>query len=56
MGVSAEHAISLSEFERFALFITIGEAKGGDWDYEKMAWFKPPQPAPVYAIAAEIKD
>lgn len=39
-----------------ALYIAIGEAKGGDWDYKDMAWFTPPPPAPVFAIAAEMKE
>jgi hypothetical protein len=55
MGVSIEHALSLTETDQLALYIAIGEQKGGYWDYDKMNWDEPPPPAAVFAIPAEIK-
>jgi hypothetical protein len=55
MGVSIEFALSQTETDQLALYIAIGEQKGGEWDYKAMEWGEPPQPAPVFAIAAEMK-
>lgn len=55
MGVGIEYALSQTETEQLALYIAIGEQKGGEWDYEAMEWAEPPPPAPVFAIAAEMK-
>jgi hypothetical protein len=55
MGVSVEYALSQTESEQLALYIAIGEQKGGEWDFKAMEWVEAPPPAPVFAIAAEMK-
>lgn len=55
MGVSVEYALSQTETEQLALYIAIGEQKGGYWNYESMEWDDPPPPLPVFAIPAEMK-
>lgn len=37
-GASGEFAMSLTEAERMAYVIAIGEAKGGSWNYRAMKW------------------
>ena len=54
-GVSIEYALSQTETEQLALYIAIGEQKGGEWDYDSMKWAEPPPPAPVFAIPAAMK-
>jgi len=56
MGVSAEFALSLTLREQLALYISLGEQRGGDWDFEHMRWYTEPPPSPVFAIPAEIKS
>lgn len=55
MGVSVEFALSQTYREQLALFIALGEEKGGEWNYDRMQWDELPKPAPVFAIAAEMK-
>lgn len=54
-GVSVEYALSQTETEQLALYIAIGEQKGGEWDYDDMSWGEPPKPQAVYAVLAEMK-
>lgn len=56
MGVSIEFALSQTYRDQLALYIAIGEEKGGEWDYERMQWATPPRPAAVFAIPAEMKE
>jgi hypothetical protein len=53
MGVSAEHALSLTERNQYALYVALGEHKGGQFDYETMRWREPIPPQPVLALIAE---
>jgi|GEM_PF-3886842 hypothetical protein len=50
---SPEWVLSLNEREQYAWLIALGEQKGGEFDYKRMVWSKPPQPEPVFAILAE---
>jgi hypothetical protein len=55
MGVSVEYALTQTESEQLALYIAIGEQKGGEWDFDQMRWLDPPPPAPVFAIPAKME-
>jgi hypothetical protein len=52
-AVSCEFALSLSERQQMALYIAIGEEKGGEWDYATMEWAERPPPMPVLAVPLE---
>jgi len=54
-GVSVEYAISQTEAEQLALYIALGEQKGGLWDYDTMTWLDQPKPEPVLAVPSELK-
>lgn len=56
MGVSAEYALSQTGSEQLALYIALGEAKGGEWNFDRMQWAEQPRPDPVFAIPAEMKE
>jgi hypothetical protein len=40
----------LSERQQTALYVAIGEDKGGEWDWKAMEWAEPPPPMPVLAL------
>jgi hypothetical protein len=50
-----EHVLSCTDSEQLALYIALGEQKGGEWNFDLMEWAEPPPPAPVFAIPAEMK-
>lgn len=56
MGVDINFALSLTSSEQLSWYIAIGEQKGGIWDEDEMTWHRPPQPDPVFAIPAEMKE
>lgn len=52
----AQWVLALPEREQLAWYIALGEAHGGEWDYDKNRWLESPKPRAVFAVPAEMGD